>query len=76
MWRSHSASATHRYITDVTGARPVLLLDDAFSELDEGTARALVNELPLGPALLTTAGALPPGAEPDLVLELSEGALR
>lgn len=68
--------ATHRYITEVTGARPVLLLDDAFSELDEGTARALVNELPLGPALLTTAGPLPPGAEPDLVLELSEGSLR
>ena len=67
--------ATHRYITGVTGARPVLLLDDAFSELDEGTARALVNELPLGPALLTTAGPLPPGAEPDLVLELSDGAL-
>ncbi len=68
--------ATHRYVTAVTGATPVLLLDDAFSELDEETARALVNELPLGPALLTTAGSLPPGAQPDLVLRLVDGALR
>jgi DNA replication and repair protein RecF len=68
--------ATHRYVTAVTGATPVLLLDDAFSELDDRTARALVNELPLGPALLTTAGPLPPGAHPDLVLRLHDGALR
>ncbi len=67
--------ATHRYITSVTGVAPVLLLDDAFSELDEQTARALVNELPNGQALLTTAGVLPPGAKPDLVVHLAEGVL-
>jgi DNA replication and repair protein RecF len=68
--------ATHRHVTDVTGVTPVLLLDDAFSELDEATARALVNELPTGQALLTTAGALPPDASPDLVVHLVDGVLR
>ncbi len=67
--------ATHRHITTVTGVNPVLLLDDAFSELDEATARALVNELPLSQALLTTAGPLPPGAAPDVVLRLEDGVL-
>jgi len=68
--------ATHRHVTGMTGVTPVLLLDDAFSELDEPTARALVTELPLGQALLTTAGTLPPGATPDLVVELAGGVLR
>jgi DNA replication and repair protein RecF len=67
--------ATHRYVTEVTGATPVLLLDDAFSELDEETARALMAELPAGQALLTTAGSLPPGATAEAVLELREGRL-
>ncbi len=67
--------ASHHLMTSVTGAAPVLLLDDAFSELDEGTARALVGELPGGQALLTTAGALPPGASPKLVVRLADGKL-
>jgi DNA replication and repair protein RecF len=67
--------ATHRHITGVTGVTPVLLLDDAFSELDEHTARALVSELPSAQALLTTAGPLPPGASPDLVVRLADGKL-
>ena len=67
--------ASHRLMTLVTGAAPVLLLDDAFSELDEITARALVGELPVGQALLTTAGELPPGAAPSLVVKLVGGRL-
>ncbi len=67
--------ASHHLMTAVTGTAPVLLLDDAFSELDETTARALVGELPTGQAILTTAGELPPGAEPDLVLRLVNGRL-
>jgi DNA replication and repair protein RecF len=67
--------ASHRFMTTITGAAPVLLLDDAFSELDEGTARALVGELPGGQALLTTAGELPPGAAPRLVVRLVGGRL-
>lgn len=67
--------ASHRLMTTVTDAAPVLLLDDAFSELDETTARALVGELPDGQAILTTAGELPPGAAPKLVVRLAEGRL-
>lgn len=67
--------ATHHHVTDVTGVTPVLLLDDAFSELDDETARALVTELPGAQALLTTAGSLPSQAEPDLVVHLERGAL-
>ncbi len=68
--------ATHRYVARVTGVTPVLLLDDAFSELDDATSRALVQELPKGQAILTTAGALPPGAQPALVVVLEDGRLR
>ncbi|MHB1508322.1 MAG: DNA replication/repair protein RecF [Acidimicrobiales bacterium] len=67
--------ASHEYLTAATGMQPVLLLDDAFSELDDKTARALVNELPTGQALLTTAGSLPPGSEPDLVFSLVDGVI-
>jgi DNA replication and repair protein RecF len=65
----------HRYVSAVTGSVPVLLLDDAFSELDDHTARALVSELPAGQALLTTAGDLPPGASPDLVVRIENGVI-
>jgi DNA replication and repair protein RecF len=68
--------SSHRLMTTVTGAAPVLLLDDAFSELDEATARALVGELPEGQAFLTTAGELPPGASPKLVVRLVDGKLK
>jgi len=67
--------ASHRFMTAISGAAPVLLLDDAFSELDEATARALVGELPRGQALVTTAGELPPGASPKLVVKLADGRL-
>lgn len=67
--------ATHRHVTEVTSVIPVLLLDDAFSELDEQTAEALVNELNFGQALLTTAGTLPPMASPELVVRLANGVL-
>jgi DNA replication and repair protein RecF len=67
--------SSHRLMTAITGAAPVLLLDDAFSELDEATARALMGELPNGQAFLTTAGDLPPGAKPKLVARLVDGRL-
>jgi DNA replication and repair protein RecF len=67
--------ATHRHITEITGVLPVLLLDDAFSELDDHTAGALVSELEFGQALLTTAGVLPRGADPELAVRLVNGVL-
>ncbi len=52
---------------------PILLLDDVFSELDAGRAGALLECLPAGQRLLTTAARLPPGAAPDRVLRVHAG---
>jgi DNA replication and repair protein RecF len=67
--------ASHHVITDVTGAPPVLLLDDVFSELDPGRGDALLANLPRGQTLLTSAHGLPPKAEPDLVLTVADGRI-
>lgn len=65
--------AGHHLVTDEVGTAPVLLLDDVFSELDPSRSDALLRTLPLGQTLLTTAGALPAGAVPDLVLDVRDG---
>lgn len=65
----------HEVVTEVSGSRPLLLLDDAFSELDEQTTSALVVELPEGQSILTTAGPLPPGLEPQVTRHLDSGML-
>jgi len=54
--------AAHRAVTERAGMPPLLLLDDVFSELDPGRARALVEHLPVAQVVVTTAGALPTGA--------------
>jgi DNA replication and repair protein RecF len=57
--------AGHRLLGRAIGSAPVLLLDDVFSELDPVRAEALMANLPAlaeTQAILTTAGALPPGA--------------
>ena len=56
-------------------AEPVLLLDDVFSELDPGRAEALLDALPDGQRLLTTAAWLPPAASPDRVLRVAAGTV-
>lgn len=66
--------AAHGAVTAAAGSRPVLLLDDAFSELDEATTWALLAELPPGQAVLTTAGPVPSGARPAKVVRLATGA--
>jgi DNA replication and repair protein RecF len=53
--------AAHELVTMATGSAPVLLLDDVFSELDPDRSDALVEALPAGQTVLTTAGALPDG---------------
>jgi DNA replication and repair protein RecF len=65
--------AGHGVVQDKTGTSPVLLLDDVFSELDPQRTRALVDHLPPGQALLTTAEAIPDGAVPELVLDIDGG---
>ena len=56
-------------------AEPVLLLDDVFSELDPHRAGALLEALPGGQRILTTATELPPAAKPDQVLRIHDSAL-
>ena len=50
--------AAHGLATERLGSAPVLLLDDVFSELDPHRSKALLDSLPPGQTLLTTA--LPP----------------
>jgi DNA replication and repair protein RecF len=67
--------AAHELVRSRTGDTPVLLLDDVFSELDPERSQALLDHLPAGQVLLTTAGVLPPGARPERTLRISEGRL-
>ncbi len=68
--------ASHAAVTEVTGAPPVLLLDDVFSELDPHRSAALVEYLPKGQAILTSAAGLPDGADPALTVEVANHELR
>lgn len=65
----------HALVTEEVGSTPVALLDDAFSELDDPTARALVSEIEIGQAILTTAGSLPAGAQIAEVVSLLDGTI-
>lgn len=68
--------AVHRLVAERHDATPVLLLDDVFSELDPVRARALVEALPEGQALLTCADMEPPGIDPALRLHVADGIVR
>ena len=65
----------HRLVADALDDVPVLLLDDVFSELDPGRTEALLHHLPAGQAVLTTAGPIPAGAEPEQVVTVNAGQL-
>ena len=66
--------ATHTYISEVCRDDALVLLDDVFSELDEGRARRLVECLPNAQIVLTSAtGTVPEGVKPGLTLEIIEG---
>jgi DNA replication and repair protein RecF len=67
--------AAHTVIDRAVGEPPILLLDDVFSELDPGRSHALVEHLPKGQAVLTTASGLPAGAEPERVVRVEGGAI-
>jgi len=68
--------AAHRLVNDMTGAPPVLLLDDVFSELDPQRSSALLRSLPPGQTLLSTAAGLPPDVSADQVLQVELGSVR
>jgi DNA replication and repair protein RecF len=67
--------AAHRLVADALDDVPVLLLDDVFSELDPDRTDNLLAHLPPGQAVLTTAGPLPAGAEPQQVVTVTAGRL-
>ena len=65
--------AAHELATDRLGTAPVLLLDDVFSELDPLRSRALLEGLPPGQAMLTTAQPAPPEVTAAKVYDMAGG---
>lgn len=64
-------------VRDHRGIEPVLLLDDVFSELDAGRAAALLETLPPGQRILTTASpVLPASVRPDRLIRVADGTAR
>jgi DNA replication and repair protein RecF len=65
--------AAHQLATERLGTAPVLLLDDVFSELDPQRSRALLEGLPPGQTMLTTAQPAPPEVVAAKVYAMAEG---
>jgi DNA replication and repair protein RecF len=65
--------AGHRLVAERTAEAPVLVLDDVLSELDDHRATALLEHLPPGQVVITTASDLPPAARVDHVLRVIAG---
>lgn len=68
--------AAREVIEARTGTGPLLLLDDVLSELDATRAAALLALLPATQTVLTSAGGVPAGTRPDLVVEIVDGEVR
>lgn len=69
--------AQHRYTAQTSGVEPVILLDDVFSELDEGRAQRLVGCLPAAQTVVTSAtGHVPPGLEGHSHVQIRDGEVR
>ncbi len=65
----------HHLVAERTGSTPVLVLDDVLSELDTHRATALLQMLPAGQIVITTAGVIPPAATPERVIRIANGAI-
>ena len=65
----------HHLVAERTGSTPVLVLDDVLSELDAHRATALLQMLPAGQIVITTAGVIPEGSTPDRVIRIANGAI-
>ena len=65
----------HHLVAERTGSTPVLVLDDVLSELDAHRASALLQMLPAGQIVITTAGAIPAAATPERVIRIANGAI-
>ena len=68
--------AAHRLVAERTGSTPVLVLDDVLSELDPGRATSLLDNLPPGQVVITSASPLPDAARPERVIEIEAGRAR
>ncbi len=85
--RSHASQGEHRslalamrlavdeMVRRQCDVQPVVLLDDVFSELDVARAAALVESLPPGQKILTTATEMPHGIDPECCISLEAGVL-
>jgi len=67
--------AAHRLAAEKTASAPVLVLDDVLSELDVERATALLEHLPAGQVVLTTASPLPAAAHPDATVRIEAGTV-
>ncbi|MEO5898909.1 MAG: DNA replication/repair protein RecF [Ilumatobacteraceae bacterium] len=65
----------HRLVAERAGSVPLLILDDVLSELDPHRATKLLQHLPTGQVILTTAGVLPDAAHPDVIVRIEAGAV-
>lgn len=63
--------AGHDLVRQQRGVDPLLLLDDVFSELDPVRSHRLLDLLPTGQTLVTTASPLPSGLSPAAVIDLT-----
>lgn len=61
----------HQRLTALRGSAPLLILDDVLSELDPDRRQGLLDCLPPGQSLLTTAGDLPTEVQPAQVLHMA-----
>lgn len=68
--------ATDAAVRESGVGRPLVLLDDVFSELDPKRASALLDVLPDTQRVLTSAAGLPAAARPDRVLHVVQGTIR
>jgi DNA replication and repair protein RecF len=64
----------HSYVAQKINDSPLILLDDVFSELDEGRSKRLVECLPSAQIILTSAtGTIPVGINPGKILKVLNG---
>ncbi len=64
--------AGHLLVTEMLSEPPLLLLDDVLSELDPDRSSALLDNLPNGQTVITSAADLPPQTSPDRVLRFDD----
>ena len=65
--------AVHRMVTEAVGSAPVLVLDDVLSELDHDRAAALIDNLPPGQVIITSASGVPEETKPDAIVNIASG---